>query len=541
MVVFETLDAAVAAIRAGQSVAVSGLLPILQRPEIEDRVIANLAIGRAFQAVGQHDRAHPYLDRARLLGGPRQRDMRLHWDALRRQERLHEAQAFLRECVVAAAHIRNFDWMGDALAGFQSLSWLPNLPRIDTIISASVMSALANEHQQLKIESASAELQKLRIGHVIIGETDPACRLYDIHMALSRLHDRETFDVSVFTLGSADEIKDKNPRFFSLIDEMHNDGVEVVFNQNGSSTFKKSENLAKNITKRSIDIAVYGGQGIEYFLTAAMRPAKIQAGIDFGDPQFYGSRALDFIFAWMKHFIMEAVTDAAPLPAVAYQKIRPTAVAPLERRSLGIGPEARIMASIGLPEKFQPSLFWDAVAMILEQEPNAEFVVIGISPNGAPGLNRLPPGLKRRIHAVGYQDEPNRYLPLADLYLDTIPLGGGYSVYDAIMRDVPCVLGEHSYERIFNLSENFGPMSELLGTAAHATPPDDAAAYAVHALRLLREPDHASRVAGEQKEAMSRYTDSRRMVWEMEETILSRLQRSREKANGSDEGKPHSG
>lgn len=526
---FETLDAATDAIRAGQPVEVSELLHLLQKPGIEERIAANLAIGRSFQAIGQHDRAQPYLDRARLLGGPRRRDTHLHWHALRRQGRLHEAQTFLRECVVEAAQIRDFEWMGEAFAGFQSLSRLPGLPRVDTIVSNAILSAL---RQDRPMPAMPGLRRRLRLGYVVVGETDPTCRLYDIHMALSRLHNRDLFDVSIFTLGCIDDVREQNPRFLTLAEDAEKDNVKVLYNKISGKTFQRAQGLIESITESKIDILIYCGQGSEYFLAAASRPAPLQIGIDYGDPQSYGSRALDFVFAWMKHFIMEAVVDVVPLPAVAYQNIRRDCAIPLTRSSLNISSTAKVMVSIGLADKFQPTLFWDAVALILERHRDTELVVVGIGADAAPGITRLPAGLRSRIHAVGYQDEPNRYLSVANLYLDTIPLGGGYSVYDAIMRGIPCVIGQHAYERVFNLSESFGPMSELLGDAAHATPAEDAEAYAAHALRLLMEPDYARLVCADQRTAMSRYTDRKRMIEEMEEAILTRLGWAGDSAEG---------
>ena len=64
-------------------------------------------------------------------------------------------------------------------------------------------------------------------------------------------------------------------------------------------------------------------------------------------------------------------------------------------------------------------------------------------------------------HCLGYRNDFSEVLSLADLYVDTFPVGGGYALIEAMAMNIPCVTYKHNYNTIFKKHNNYFPMHEF--------------------------------------------------------------------------------
>ena len=112
------------------------------------------------------------------------------------------------------------------------------------------------------------------------------------------------------------------------------------------------------------------------------------------------------------------------------------------KRLLGLDPRRPVAVTIAREEKFRATAvhpgFVEIVEPVLASRPDAQFVAVGPSLVD-PVWSAFAARMGGRVHVVGSQAEPERYLDAADLYLDSFPFASTTSLLEAASRDLPLV------------------------------------------------------------------------------------------------------
>jgi hypothetical protein len=110
------------------------------------------------------------------------------------------------------------------------------------------------------------------------------------------------------------------------------------------------------------------------------------------------------------------------------------------KRSLGIPSRSVVLVTVGSPYKYrtrEPPHFAEVVLPILERHKDAVLVAVG--PSGGDGWEDARRKSGGRVLTVGHQEDIDRFVAAADVYLDSFPIGSLTAVLDAALRGVPAV------------------------------------------------------------------------------------------------------
>src|SRR4051794_9790007 len=108
------------------------------------------------------------------------------------------------------------------------------------------------------------------------------------------------------------------------------------------------------------------------------------------------------------------------------------------RAAIGATDDMLLLLTVGSTQKFgadEHADFAELTNTVLAANPQAHLVIVG-----SPGTNawHTPPHLAHRIHHSGYADL-SRLFPAVDVYLDSYPVSGGYTVLEAAAHGLPVV------------------------------------------------------------------------------------------------------
>jgi len=122
--------------------------------------------------------------------------------------------------------------------------------------------------------------------------------------------------------------------------------------------------------------------------------------------------------------------------------IRPEIKRTITKKQLNVPDEAILIATSGRTGKFAFPVFWDCVRAVHDKFPNVYFLIIGYQPEHHPYTvtsNRiLLPGFILNVFDV---------LQACDLFIDTFPHGGGFTVAEAVFAGLPTVVFDVDYNK----------------------------------------------------------------------------------------------
>lgn len=167
----------------------------------------------------------------------------------------------------------------------------------------------------------------------------------------------------------------------------------------------------------------------------------IWLGASLGDV-FVNLRTCTTVLDQQLRGIPAALQRVLPLP------VRPDLAPATQTRAqilaeLGFPADAKVMVSVAWGTKFRTIVGLDFIAtikQILAQDPKAVLLAIGPKPSD-PTWARAQQETKGRIHPLGVvpSHQLDRYLRIADIGLESFPMGSTTSLFDVAKHRVPCV------------------------------------------------------------------------------------------------------
>jgi predicted O-linked N-acetylglucosamine transferase (SPINDLY family) len=161
-------------------------------------------------------------------------------------------------------------------------------------------------------------------------------------------------------------------------------------------------------------------------------------------------------------------------PVVAAKWFFPELSAEARRVRESLGARGIVYGSFGRAEKLNSPPFLDAVVEILRGEPEAMFLWTGRAHH---------PGIQRHFEAAGVADRcrfigwvnTKLYAQVIDVFLDSFPFPGGFTLYEAMAAEKPAVL-------YASVESEHGGINAIVGTPLASDPSASHEAALAHAI-----------------------------------------------------------
>jgi acetyltransferase-like isoleucine patch superfamily enzyme len=270
--------------------------------------------------------------------------------------------------------------------------------------------------------------KKLKIGYITEGfdfTQAPVKRM----LYLSEYHDKDALDITYFSRIAEEDRPGGHENYNTTITRLSEDGCKVVTSPRFGSPLDRSLWLFDAIRQERIDVLVtYAMYTVPYLhFLCAMKPAPVLVKDCLQQPEFS-----DLPDATIHHTRQTMKGDKGYCRLLPARYPKPEKYQAFKKYEFNIPDTAPVFASIGRPGKFRQSMFKKAIEELLEYIPDAYFL----------GIGSVEPSLDRQIN-IGVQEHPVDILrDVADVYLDTFPLGGGWTIAESIYSGIPIVMFE---------------------------------------------------------------------------------------------------
>ena len=438
-------------------------------------------------------------------------------DGARTAEEVRHAADALRDRAVAAAFAGDAaDFVAAALAaqGFAIAHGLP-------LWEGWLLAALAH---RLPPATAAPLPEPVPPGppllvHVVPSPLDAASPLPALPLEVAALHADDRLRVAAFVPAPREAVAAANP---ALLDAAAALGVAPVFSASPAAAPPLASLLTwqAEMAAMGADCACFHYAAGALGLLAWLRPAPLVVGVDYGHPERFAPPFLDLCFATHPHGAMEARCPTLFTPLGLTRRHAGTPGA-LSRPALALPEGVPLLMTSGNAEKLGSPALHRVLEAALHATPALHALVLG---DGAPPA---PPGLEARWHPRPRRADFASVVALCDLYLDTVPVGGGFALAEAMRQGKPCAMTHHDLGSPFDRAAGFGAFAYLAPDPAIAVPPGDEAALAARVAELLADP--APQLA-RQAVLLPRITDPAPQVARMAEAVLERIAAARLRA-----------
>lgn len=472
---------------------------IVPAGDLDSRLVANRNLAAAFLGSAEPARALGFLERAWLLGARDVGTLRPLIKGLIAEGRAHDALDRVREAGLAAIDRDDPHDLSRCLIHYAETAFFNKYPLQDAILAQSTLRYLAKFRVVTPPRRPGG---RIKIGYMMWLEDNPKAIISQIGIGISRFHDTERFEILFFSLLSRAEILAANPDFSKYLDQISSLGHRFIEAEPERTSFDRAVQVAHTMRTHEIDVMIALSQWGLHFALACLRPAPVVIGHNCGTPDIDSSIALDHYIAATGQAMSESRCNAIRC-RVAYPGATEAPPVPLERHTFEIALNSVLVVSSGLKEKFSDPRYWRFLNALADARPDAQFLIIGLTDQDARGLGcDLSDELRQRSRLVGFRRDFREVLAMADIYLDTYPIGGGHAVLEAINQGIPCILRRPDPFRLASFHTNYRGISELGQDPAFALDGADEHTWLSYTVKMIDEPDERRRLAEIQSRAM---------------------------------------
>ncbi|MGE3623289.1 MAG: glycosyltransferase [Bdellovibrionales bacterium] len=487
-------DAAVSEFRSGGKIERKSLLPLLMQPSVEARLFVFLTLSRYFQELGQTDYAYSLQKKSWRIG------LRDHsfFKSLRDLGHISipndHAWRFLKEALVSAMSHDNKDYILEVINCLHDLAYKAYRARLpytyfqDSLTIEAIRKAAARLRPVLP-ELLPLENRRLRIGYVLSGEVgETYSPITDITFALADTHEPHAVDVSIISVHHEDIVR-KSAHLQAHLHKISKKNQKLIFLPPTGDL----KSLADNLASLSLDALVFTTLSGHQFALAAMRPAYLVVGFGLGEIDLYTSPLLDFTAHIVDLPLVDSLCRSYRLPNIMPAERYREPARPISRVELGVSDDAFILVSSGRSVKFFSQSYWEAIQSILTARTQVYVVLMG------PTYDELsewlsahfPSDLLKRVRFLGWRDDHAEVLKACDAMLDTFPMGGGYTLIEAMHLGIPTVLCHNKVEDFLELydEKRWMPVGEAVEDPLLSFDWDDKDGIIKAVLRLIDQPD----------------------------------------------------
>jgi glycosyltransferase involved in cell wall biosynthesis len=325
------------------------------------------------------------------------------------------------------------------------------------------IDALAAPHRvTVPRKPAPASREKIRVAYLLRGMMDTNSNLIQISLEFARHHDRARFEVIFFT-AETEPLVNGSDQGLEYLRQFKSLGYDVIMPADTGDLAKTLLDQAAAI--RAFDPHIFVTSAAlsdfsHYFLTS-LRPAPLVMGIVQGPPAQFAAPILDWCISWTRHPLIECPTNCSWVEIKLDYPAQEIAN-PVNRKSLELPEDARVMLSGGRHTKFQSREFWQAIADLLKAHSNAYFVACGVRESEVPFfVEVVTEEIRPRVRCLGWRQDFLQIVPSADILLDTYPNGGGQTIVQAMASGVPVVAHRNDFLRSFTQTE-WSPVEDFI-------------------------------------------------------------------------------
>jgi hypothetical protein len=523
-----TFEELLEVIASGEEVPVDALLPHLTQRSRKARCTANLALAKASCRAGTAAhvrRAHVFAQRAWLLSGFSPTMLADYLAVLRLAGDTPGIREAHKRLGMRAAARGDID---QAIQHFNRHHYaFATQDRMDRFeFDFDVLDAveqLARPHRSGAPGPAwPLPGQPLRLAYLLkgMGETDSV--LVKLLLQFARHHDRSRFQVSFHAPETEAELL-ATPQGPAHLEAFAQLGFPVLTApaaptvwQSLVAAARAIEASAPHLLVTSVALADFR----HYFLTA-LRPAPLLVGFNHGGAlALFTPPILDHSLAWPLHAQLDAPCDST-LVNVETELPRREELEPLSRADLGLPADACLIMSGGRAIKFQEPRLWRAIDELLTARPEAWYVALGVAEAQVPFVAEvITPANRPRVCLPGWRSDYRRMLALADLVVDTFPMGSGVVLMDALAMGIPVVSFRHDYLQLFQQT-NCSGLEILVDVPELLVPRGDFVALVERLSLLVGNPAARARLGARcQEQVQLTSGDPARMVRSAEAVYL---------------------
>ncbi|WP_207477588.1 tetratricopeptide repeat protein [Arenibaculum pallidiluteum] len=283
------------------------------------------------------------------------------------------------------------------------------------------------------------EGRRLKVAILIYGADHVGSIITREAVAFASHHDRNRVDLRFYVPVPRERV---SPSSLAELARAAEQGVAVEFAPSDAGDTALVA-LGHGIARWGADIlfttAVLASTAL-YFVQS-LRPAHVNVALVQGQIPIYTSPETDFAILRRAEYALDCPCECAHIP---HEMELPdlASVHPASRRDIGVPEDAFVIAASGRTVKFASPQYWDMITGALMRRPDAWFVAIGPgTPDGSTPQVPLsaPEDVLTRIRFLPWTPTPLSFISLADVVVDTFPIGGSATLAEAMALGKPCI------------------------------------------------------------------------------------------------------
>lgn len=225
---------------------------------------------------------------------------------------------------------------------------------------------------------------------------------------------------------------------------------------------------SKNLQDYQPDIVVTVGALADYrqYYLYCCCSSVLRVVLGYGPPAQFVPPSADFNITASRHVLLDSPCDGEIVDIEMMFSEHPITSKTLPT-GLVVPDDSVVLIAAGRSEKFLDREYWETIFEVLVIRQEIQFIVIGLE-SRPPFLDELMTGdLKRRVHILGWLDNYQSILALADIVIDTYPSGGGITCLESMAFGIPVIMFKNDYlqpfdQRTWSLAEEILENEELV-------------------------------------------------------------------------------
>lgn len=505
---------------------------VLMQPSVAARRFVCAHLAPKMKESGQEGLSTDLLRLLWLLGNRNYKIFKSLWPLHRTERPTMQTWLFLREALVAADELGDINYVLEAQNYSHSMMGRSyqlhdkGVPFQDSLIIKAVLKAVTPFRPALKFQ-APAENRPLRLCYIMGGEAAQTYHsVFDAVFALACAHDPRQVEISFASIQFEDVCR-TSARTCAWIEKARPLCKKFHYRTRGLSYADSLIKLSAELAEENYDALVFSAVTNARLPLAALRPAPLMVGLGYGRINVYTSPLLDFTAHIVDYPTVSSLCPAYRLADYMPEDRFRIPERPIPKQDLGIPHDAPLVICSGRPVKYRSLLHWQVVAHILEARPQVHFAIVGpifedVKEWAEP---YLPKPLLSRVHFLGRREDHAEVLSCADILLDTIPMGGGFNLTEAMHLGLPVVICHNRAEDLFAPYENdrLLPIGEIFTDPGYSFSWDDLAGIQKAVIRLLDDPAERAALSPKLREIAARRRNIGKTAEAFEKLIREQL------------------
>lgn len=436
------------------------LTSLLCLPQPEDRLQVNVALGQAYAHFGLYHNSFDFYQRAWLLSNQDEQLLSDYTYVLGQCKDFRRLENVYRSLGLKYLRMGHMDM---ALHYFQQCYTVYHQFNCSDKFDfhPEIAEALAAYTAPLRLQPVLAdpftEERRIRIAYLVHDICEPVSVLMKVNYELFKHHDYSLFDVYC-VVHQPYHILEHNAHAMNMVSQIESFGAKVIFAPDIASQAEKFKAMAHQIHALNIDILLFNLQFafIHMYYLATYNPAPIMIALIYGTPYMFSSALMDWNIGWIKPVTVDGIGPSSLISAgMDLSEIDSTPVC--TRQQLDIPADQLVLMTIGRPLKYNCKEYFQAILDLLVLYPKAHYYIIGTTqPQISFWDDFATHEATNRVHFLGWISKRDTFsfLGVVDIYIDTYPTGGGFSMAEAMFLSIPCVsFQDRDVSKLFDPSD----------------------------------------------------------------------------------------